>query len=213
MRRSLAALGLGLLLAAASLVSGGAAEAKSAACAAPSDRGYADGLAGRKMASKALRACPRAGKAYRSAYRAGAYVRRVQGGKQGTARSPIKPAKGPTGASDGNFERRQALDEGTQRTLRRSRCGYGSTQAAGSAGASFPPGCESYPDARRGYDRGQALRRAQSQAAQSAMQRSRLNTRLLSPNLPAAEKRMIQNQLRMLNQQDGLRRMQDPYLR
>lgn len=212
MRLALAAFGLGLALAGAPLVSGGPAEARSGACANPSDRGYADGLAGRRMASKSLSGCPRSAGAYRNAYRAGAYVRRVQGGAK-TARAPIKPADGPTGASDGDLKRRESLDAGTQRTLRQSRCNYSAARAAGSAGAPMPPGCAGVAAAQRGYAQGRTLRRAQSQAAQSAMERSRLQTRLLNPSLDPGQKRIIENQLRTLNRLDGLRRMQDPYLR
>ena len=214
--RSAARLLLAGLLLSASLAApalGENAAARASACERPSDRGYADGLAGKRRPKSALSRCPSQAATYRSAYRAGAYVRSLNGKFGGGVAAPIRPAPGATGASSGAFERSRPLDAGTRSTLRRSRCGLAAGRAVGASGGPYPEGCGPGAATARGFDQGRTQRRVQAEAARSNMERSRLNTRLLSPSLSAGERRMIQNRLRALNQQQGLRRIQDPLLR
>lgn len=194
------------------LAIGAPAQARPALCDNPSDLGYAAGAAGKKPPEAALKQCPKEAATYRSAYRAGAYVRSLDRSFGGAAANTA-PAPALSGASSGAFSKAGSRDAGTRATLRRSRCGVGSGRAAGVAGAPYPSGCGPSAGAAQGYRQGQALRRAQSQAARSSMEKSRLNTRLLSPSLSTGERRLIENRLRTINRREGLRRIQDPLLR
>ena len=209
---TLAALTLGGL----TLVGGAALAQKTglpAVCLNPSDLGYAAGQSGAKLPAEVLKKCPKAAVTYRSAYDAGVYVRSLDRAFGGAPVPKGASKRRLAGASDGDFGRAAPADAGTRRTLRRSRCGFGVGQAAGAAGAPYPSGCGPAAGTTRGFQQGRALRRAQTEALRSNAERARINSRLLSPSLSAGERRLIQNRLRTLNQQDGLRRTRDPYLR
>ncbi|MEM9723869.1 MAG: hypothetical protein AAF909_00200 [Pseudomonadota bacterium] len=188
-------------------------------CAEPSDRGYADGLAGAPAVADFSR-CPASRAAYQTAYGAGLYVagepRVAQAARARAGASSAAPrtrdvrlgASGPGGP-------RGRVRPTTQETLARAR--LGAALASGRAGGPAPRLSGAPAPLRRqalqDYQRGQAARAAQRSVAASLTERLAIRSRLLKPTATAADRRLAQNRLRQLDRQDALRRFADPVIR